>query len=174
MPDTFAVIETSLPEDGTILEYRMSRAGRRPPSTQRRIGRILFIAVFAVLALAGVAYGAGTFTGRDIEDGTLTGKDVKDHSPAAREFKGSLSGRRGPRGVQGPAGQPGASRAHGPQGERGVVEYRYEAPVSGKIGHGRHYADVPPIKGVFRGEGGAELSASVKTTRTEASPAVRS
>jgi transglutaminase-like putative cysteine protease len=39
-----------------------------------------------------------------------------------------------------------------------------------KIGHGRHYADVPPIKGVFRGEGGAELSASVKMTRTETSP----
>ena len=40
-----------------------------------------------------------------------------------------------------------------------------------KIGHGRHYADVPPIKGVFRGSGGAELSASVKMTRTDASPA---
>jgi transglutaminase-like putative cysteine protease len=43
-----------------------------------------------------------------------------------------------------------------------------------KIGHGRHYADVPPIKGVFRGAGGAELSASVKMTRTEASSPVRS
>jgi transglutaminase-like putative cysteine protease len=40
-----------------------------------------------------------------------------------------------------------------------------------KIGHGRHYADVPPIKGVFRGGAGAELSASVKMTRTDASPA---
>ncbi len=39
-----------------------------------------------------------------------------------------------------------------------------------KVGHGRHYGDVPPIKGVFRGAGGAELSASVKMTRTEASP----
>jgi transglutaminase-like putative cysteine protease len=38
-----------------------------------------------------------------------------------------------------------------------------------KIGHGRFYADVPPIKGVFRGAGGAELSASVQMTRTEAS-----
>jgi transglutaminase-like putative cysteine protease len=35
-----------------------------------------------------------------------------------------------------------------------------------KIGHGRDYADVPPIKGVFRGGAGAELSASVKMTRT--------
>jgi transglutaminase-like putative cysteine protease len=40
-----------------------------------------------------------------------------------------------------------------------------------KIGHGRMYADVPPVKGVFRGTAGAELSASVKMTRTDASPA---
>jgi transglutaminase-like putative cysteine protease len=40
-----------------------------------------------------------------------------------------------------------------------------------KIGHGRHYADVPPIKGVFRGSAGAELSASVKMTRTDSAPA---
>ena len=42
-----------------------------------------------------------------------------------------------------------------------------------KVGHGRHYADVPPVKGVFRGTAGAELSASVKMTRTDSS-AVRS
>jgi len=40
-----------------------------------------------------------------------------------------------------------------------------------KIGHGRRYADVPPIKGVFRGSAGAELSASVKMTRTDSLPA---
>ena len=39
-----------------------------------------------------------------------------------------------------------------------------------KIGHGRFYADVPPIKGVFRGDGGAELSASVKMARAASSP----
>jgi transglutaminase-like putative cysteine protease len=39
-----------------------------------------------------------------------------------------------------------------------------------KVGHGRFYADVPPIKGVFRGAGGAELSASVKMTRADSSP----
>ncbi|HWM08400.1 MAG TPA: transglutaminase family protein [Solirubrobacteraceae bacterium] len=39
-----------------------------------------------------------------------------------------------------------------------------------KVGHGRMYADVPPIKGVFRGAGEAELSASVKMTRSESSP----
>ena len=40
-----------------------------------------------------------------------------------------------------------------------------------KIGHGRRSADVPPIKGVFRGAAGAELTASVKMTRTDASSA---
>jgi transglutaminase-like putative cysteine protease len=40
-----------------------------------------------------------------------------------------------------------------------------------KIGHGRHYRDVPPIKGVYRGTGGSELSASVRMTRVDAVPA---
>jgi len=41
-----------------------------------------------------------------------------------------------------------------------------------KIGHGRHYADVPPIKGVFRGSASAALEASVRMRRTDA-PATR-
>ncbi|HET9103004.1 MAG TPA: transglutaminase family protein [Solirubrobacteraceae bacterium] len=36
-----------------------------------------------------------------------------------------------------------------------------------KIGHGRHYADVPPIKGVYRGAATAHLDASVTMTRLE-------
>ncbi|MDQ2896310.1 MAG: transglutaminase family protein [Actinomycetota bacterium] len=36
-----------------------------------------------------------------------------------------------------------------------------------KIGHGRHYADVPPIKGVYRGAATARLKASVTMTRLE-------
>jgi transglutaminase-like putative cysteine protease len=39
-----------------------------------------------------------------------------------------------------------------------------------KIGHGRNYADVPPVKGVFRGTAGAELSASVRMQRTDGTP----
>jgi transglutaminase-like putative cysteine protease len=39
-----------------------------------------------------------------------------------------------------------------------------------KIGHGRHYADVPPIKGVYRGTAGSELAASVRMTRGDVSP----
>jgi transglutaminase-like putative cysteine protease len=34
-----------------------------------------------------------------------------------------------------------------------------------KIGHGRHYADVPPTKGVYRGAASARLKASVTMTR---------
>jgi transglutaminase-like putative cysteine protease len=34
-----------------------------------------------------------------------------------------------------------------------------------KIGHGRHYPDVPPIKGVYRGRARAELDARVIMTR---------
>jgi transglutaminase-like putative cysteine protease len=34
-----------------------------------------------------------------------------------------------------------------------------------KIGHGRHYADVPPIKGVYRGTASSTLEASVTMTR---------
>jgi transglutaminase-like putative cysteine protease len=36
-----------------------------------------------------------------------------------------------------------------------------------KIGHGRHYADVPPIKGVYRGRASADLTTSVTMTRLE-------
>jgi transglutaminase-like putative cysteine protease len=39
-----------------------------------------------------------------------------------------------------------------------------------KIGHGRHYSDVPPVKGVFRGDATAELDASVRMTRTDTAP----
>jgi transglutaminase-like putative cysteine protease len=40
-----------------------------------------------------------------------------------------------------------------------------------KIGHGRNYGDVPPVKGVFRGGAGADLTASVKMQRTDGTPA---
>jgi transglutaminase-like putative cysteine protease len=37
-----------------------------------------------------------------------------------------------------------------------------------KIGHGRFYSDVPPIKGVYRGASNAELSVSVRMHRVDA------
>ena len=36
-----------------------------------------------------------------------------------------------------------------------------------KVGHGCHYADVPPIKGVYRDSANSTLEASVTMTRTE-------
>ena len=42
-----------------------------------------------------------------------------------------------------------------------------------KIGHGRRYADVPPIKGVYRGAAGAELEASVRMTRLDPAASAR-
>lgn len=40
-----------------------------------------------------------------------------------------------------------------------------------KIGHGRRYADVPPIRGVYRGGAGSHLEASVQMHRTDAAAA---
>jgi transglutaminase-like putative cysteine protease len=42
-----------------------------------------------------------------------------------------------------------------------------------KIGHGRHYPDVPPIKGVFRGRAHAALQASVRMTRLDPATSAR-
>ena len=37
-----------------------------------------------------------------------------------------------------------------------------------KIGHGRRYGDIPPIKGVFRGVAGSHMESSVRMTRADA------
>jgi transglutaminase-like putative cysteine protease len=42
-----------------------------------------------------------------------------------------------------------------------------------KIGHGRKYSDVPPIKGVYRGAAGADLDASVRMTRLDPTTSAR-
>ena len=42
-----------------------------------------------------------------------------------------------------------------------------------KIGHGRHYPDVPPVKGVFRGVATAELDARVTMTRQDPQASAR-
>ena len=42
-----------------------------------------------------------------------------------------------------------------------------------KIGHGRHYPDVPPIKGVYRGVATAELDARVTMTRLDPQASAR-
>jgi hypothetical protein len=40
-----------------------------------------------------------------------------------------------------------------------------------KIGHGRSYPDVPPVKGVYRGPATAKLEATVQMQRTDGAPA---
>jgi transglutaminase-like putative cysteine protease len=45
---------------------------------------------------------------------------------------------------------------------RGLADERHV-----KIGHGRTYSDVPPIKGLYRGGAQSQLDASVKMTRTD-------
>jgi transglutaminase-like putative cysteine protease len=42
-----------------------------------------------------------------------------------------------------------------------------------KIGHGRRYSDVPPIKGVYRGAASAELEAAVTMTRLDPQASAR-
>lgn len=42
-----------------------------------------------------------------------------------------------------------------------------------KIGHGRRYSDVPPIKGVYRGSASAVLEASVQMTRLDPASSAR-
>jgi transglutaminase-like putative cysteine protease len=48
---------------------------------------------------------------------------------------------------------------------RGLVADRHV-----KIGHGRWYSDVPPIRGIFRGPPGGDLSARVTMTRITSDP----
>jgi transglutaminase-like putative cysteine protease len=42
-----------------------------------------------------------------------------------------------------------------------------------KIGHGRHYADVPPVRGVYQGSAGSRLDASVHMTRLDPQTSAR-
>ena len=46
---------------------------------------------------------------------------------------------------------------------------RLAGPEHVKIGHGRRYGDIPPIKGVFRGAAGSKMESSVRMPRADAS-----
>ena len=45
---------------------------------------------------------------------------------------------------------------------------RLAGPEHVKIGHGRRYDDIPPIKGVFRGGSGSSMESTVRMTRADA------
>ena len=59
----------------------------------------------------------------------------------------------------------------------GSASTRRTAALAGethvKIGHGRHYPDVPPVKGVYRGVATAELDARVTMTRLDPQASAR-
>ena len=50
---------------------------------------------------------------------------------------------------------------------------RFAGETHVKIGHGRHYPDVPPIKGVYRGAASATLEARVTMTRLDPQASAR-
>jgi hypothetical protein len=78
--------------------------------------KIMFLAAVALVALAGVAYAAGSITGESIKDNSITGKDIKNKSLTRKDFKGSVRGPQGDRGPTGPAGPAGPAGAQGPPG----------------------------------------------------------
>lgn len=68
--------------------------------------------------------------------------------------------------------------AGGPRGEPVWVgadptNRRLASETHVKIGHGRQYSDVPPIKGVYRGSANAELEAAVTMTRLDPQASAR-
>jgi hypothetical protein len=70
--------------------------------------RIVVIAMVAMFALAGAAYGGSKITGAQIKDGTVTSADIKNRTLTASDLSNpllsSLRGKQGPQGPAGPAG----------------------------------------------------------------------
>src|SRR3954469_3430451 len=85
----------------------------------RMARKIMFLAAVALVALAGVAYAAGSITGKSIKDNSITGKDIKNKSLTRKDFKGSV------RGPQGGVGRPKGQRA--PRGSRRACRSRRRA-----------------------------------------------
>src|SRR3954454_626821 len=92
---------------------RVQLAVHYHPRGLRMVRKIMFLAAVALIAFAGVAYAAGSITGKSIKDNSITGKDIKDKSLSRKDFKGSV---RGPQGDRGPAGPGGPAGAQGPPG----------------------------------------------------------
>jgi hypothetical protein len=92
--------------------------------------KIMFLAAVALVALAGVAYAAGSITGKSIKDNSITGKDIKNKSLTRKDFKGSV---RGPQGDRGPTGATGPAGPAGAQGPPGPSTLSTLSPVFGSI-----------------------------------------
>ena len=133
-------------------------------------------------------YRAGvTYVGSTVEDLLDAGAGVcqdfahlallllRRHGIGARYVSGYLWAPRRRRTRRRPRSRrtPGSRRCCPPRpGSRWVAADPTNRTLGGenhvKIGHGRHYPDVPPIKGVYRGGADSELSASVRMTRGDA------
>ena len=92
--------------------------------------KIMFLAAVALVALAGVAYAAGSITGESIKDNSITGKDIKNKSLTRKDFKGSV---RGPQGNRGPAGATGPAGPTGAQGPPGPSNLSTLSPAFGSM-----------------------------------------
>lgn len=89
--------------------------------------RILFMTAVALVAFAGVAWGAASITGRDVKNSSLTGKDIKNRSLQKADLsRSAVRSLRGSRGPQGPAGAVGPVGPAGPVNLGGIV--RVESP----------------------------------------------
>jgi hypothetical protein len=95
--------------------------------------KIMFLAAGALVAFAGVAYAAGSITGKSIKDNSITGKDIKNKSLTRTDFKGSVRGPQGDRGPAGPTGPAGPAGPGGPQGAPGPSALSTLNPVFGSM-----------------------------------------
>src|SRR6476660_8616235 len=99
----------------------------------RMARKIMFLTAVALVALAGVAYAAGSITGKSIKDNSITGKDIKNGSLTRKDFKGSVRGPQGDRGPAGPAGPGGPGGPAGAQGPPGPSTLGTISPVFGSM-----------------------------------------
>jgi hypothetical protein len=100
--------------------------------------RIMFLTAVALVAFAGVAYGAGKITGSSIKDNTITGKDVKNKSLTTADLSAgarkALEGKTGPAGPQGALGATGAKGDKGEAGSEGAKGDKGDAGAQGPAG----------------------------------------
>jgi hypothetical protein len=104
---------------------------------------VAMLALFVALSGTAVATTSALITGRQIKNGSITGLDVKNKSLTPRDFRGSVRGPRGPRGLTGPAGPQGAPGAAGASGAPGsaVAYARINADGTVDEGNSKSVAD---------------------------------
>jgi hypothetical protein len=79
---------------------------------------VALLALFVALSGTALATSEALITGADVKNNSLTGLDVRNKSLTPKDFRGSV---RGPRGLPGTAGQPGAKGDQGVPGAAGTA-----------------------------------------------------